>query len=103
VTAERVGHSAHCRATNAGISATHGAQRCVGSPESAGSQASAQLGGCGSEFNPQVRQTRVHSAELRQPLTWAQVGAIIDAAVAQTPDCAPGARDLLATLKILRM
>lgn len=45
-------------------------------------------------------RTAVHTAGQWQPLTWTQVGSIIEAAVAQTPDCAPGARELLSTIDI---
>jgi PD-(D/E)XK nuclease superfamily len=45
-------------------------------------------------------QTAVRSAALWKRLTWLQVGAIIDTA-ARLPGCAPGALELLATIKIL--
>lgn len=45
-------------------------------------------------------RTAVHTSGQWQPLTWTQVGSIIEAAVAQTPDCAPGARELLSTIDI---
>jgi hypothetical protein len=44
-------------------------------------------------------RTAIRSAALWQRLTWTQVAAIIANAVA-TPDCAPGVRDLLATIEI---
>jgi hypothetical protein len=45
-------------------------------------------------------RTAVRSAALWQLLTWTQMGTIIANAVADTPDCAPGVRDLLATIEI---
>ena len=43
--------------------------------------------------------TAIKSASLWQRLTWIQVAAII-AHAAQTPDCSPGARDLLTTIEL---
>ena len=43
--------------------------------------------------------TAVQSAGQWQSLTWDQVGAAIRAAIAQVPNCAAGARELLATIE----
>jgi hypothetical protein len=43
--------------------------------------------------------TAIQSAGHWWPLTWTQVGSIIRAAIDQVPDCAPGARELLATIE----
>lgn len=45
-------------------------------------------------------RTAIRSAALWQRLTWPQIAAVI-ADAAQAPDCAPGVRDLLATIEIL--
>jgi PD-(D/E)XK nuclease superfamily len=43
--------------------------------------------------------TAIHSAGQWQLLTWSRVGTVIRASIAKTPDCAPGARELLTTIE----
>jgi PD-(D/E)XK nuclease superfamily len=45
--------------------------------------------------------TAVHSRGQWYPLTWTQVGVIIRDAIDRAPDCAPGAREFLATIEMM--
>jgi hypothetical protein len=49
--------------------------------------------------NGRLPLTAIQSAGQWQLLTWAQVGAVIGAAIDKVPDCAPGAHELLTTIE----